>query len=365
MLLFATTILLLAGLTQQQSTQELNAYVDKILKDELPSEAKLIDPLTVRGFSFHIRDHPHYAHVKFEPSTITGLSTIHRSGDCSSYSRFPYRVYVGCNVTYGVIKVHVKSQLKYDHNSTTVTADTTFPEVHGRLYVSVGAWKGPGLTPTPSSETSQPHSPEMLPLILIAAFASACSATTVDEVNDYVDVVLSELGQQIQTPYRPKDSYNKTVAGRPEIWAYFGDIFITGYNKLERDGNCAHEEHALATGITIRCNLTTKELRVDVTGTLKHSTYPPRNVRATGVFLNPHLLMKIAVEPWKEMNVTLRLRLTVPQVKVVNLGEEFKFNSIRLGYRDEIISIIRSSTPDLEQDMKKAADSEIIPYKRK
>ncbi|XP_037576487.1 uncharacterized protein LOC119458699 isoform X1 [Dermacentor silvarum] len=143
MLLFATTILLLAGLTQQQSTQELNAYVDKILKDELPSEAKLIDPLTVRGFSFHIRDHPHYAHVKFEPSTITGLSTIHRSGDCSSYSRFPYRVYVGCNVTYGVIKVHVKSQLKYDHNSTTVTADTTFPEVHGRLYVSVGAWKGP------------------------------------------------------------------------------------------------------------------------------------------------------------------------------------------------------------------------------
>ncbi|XP_077483601.1 uncharacterized protein LOC144093775 isoform X1 [Amblyomma americanum] len=193
----------------------------------------------------------------------------------------------------------------------------------------------------------------------------SAQATTVDEVNDYVDVVLSELSQHIQTPYRPRDSYNKTVAGRPEIWAYFGDIFITGYNKLEREGNCAHEEHSLATGITIRCNLTTKELRVDITGTLKHSTYPPRGVRASGVFTNPHMSMKIAVEPWKEMNVTLRLRLSVPQVKVVNLGEEFKFNSIRLGYRDEIISIIKSSQADLEEDMKKAADSEIIPYKRK
>ncbi|KAL1467162.1 hypothetical protein MTO96_026266, partial [Rhipicephalus appendiculatus] len=40
-------------------------------------------------------------------------------------------------------QVEVKSQLKYDRNRTTVTADTTFPEVRGRLYVSVGAWKGP------------------------------------------------------------------------------------------------------------------------------------------------------------------------------------------------------------------------------
>ncbi|XP_077483602.1 uncharacterized protein LOC144093775 isoform X2 [Amblyomma americanum] len=205
----------------------------------------------------------------------------------------------------------------------------------------------------------------MLPFLVLLLCVAAAQATTVDEVNDYVDVVLSELSQHIQTPYRPRDSYNKTVAGRPEIWAYFGDIFITGYNKLEREGNCAHEEHSLATGITIRCNLTTKELRVDITGTLKHSTYPPRGVRASGVFTNPHMSMKIAVEPWKEMNVTLRLRLSVPQVKVVNLGEEFKFNSIRLGYRDEIISIIKSSQADLEEDMKKAADSEIIPYKRK
>ncbi|XP_075549619.1 uncharacterized protein LOC142583156 [Dermacentor variabilis] len=143
MILFATTLLLLAGLSQQQSTEELNAYVDKILKDELPAEAKYIDPLTIPGFSFRVRDHPHYLSVKFDKSTITGLSTIQRSGDCSSYSRFPYRVYVGCNVTYGEIKVQVKSQLKYDHNSSSVSADTTFPEVHGRLYVSVGAWKGP------------------------------------------------------------------------------------------------------------------------------------------------------------------------------------------------------------------------------
>ncbi|XP_037517465.1 uncharacterized protein LOC119394249 [Rhipicephalus sanguineus] len=142
MILFTTTLLLLAGLSQQQSTEDLNAYVDKILKEELPAEK--IDPLTTRGFSFHIRDHPHVVSVKFQPSTITGLGTIQRSGDCSSYNRlFPYRVYVGCNVTYGEIKVQVKSQLKYDRNSTTVTADTTFPEVHGRLYVSAGAWKGP------------------------------------------------------------------------------------------------------------------------------------------------------------------------------------------------------------------------------
>lgn len=201
--------------------------------------------------------------------------------------------------------------------------------------------------------------------LIILCLVSASLGTTVDEVNDYMDVVLSELSQHIQTPYRPKDSYNKTVAGRPEIWAYFGDIFITGYNKLEREGNCAHEEHATATGITVRCNLTTKELRVDITGTLKHSVYPPRNVRATGVFSNPHIIMKLVVEPWKEMNVTLRMRLSVPQVKVVNLGEEFKFNSIRLGYRDEIISIVRSSQYDLEQDMKRAADTEVIPYKRK
>ncbi|XP_077483603.1 uncharacterized protein LOC144093776 [Amblyomma americanum] len=144
MLLFTTTFLLLAGLSQQQATEDLNAYVDKILKDELPSVAKKIDPLTIPAFSFHIRDRPHYGQVKFQPSTLTGLSTIQRSGDCASFTRwFPKRVFVGCNITFGEIKVSSKSQLKYDHNSTTVQADTSFPEVHGRMYVSVGAWKGP------------------------------------------------------------------------------------------------------------------------------------------------------------------------------------------------------------------------------
>lgn len=45
-----------------------------------------------------------------------------------------------CGYTF---QVQVKSQLKYDRNSTTVTAETTFPEVRGHLYVYVAAWKGP------------------------------------------------------------------------------------------------------------------------------------------------------------------------------------------------------------------------------
>lgn len=143
MIYVVATLLLLAGLSQQQSTEDLNKYVDDVLK-ELPSLKKYFDPLTEPAFSFRFKDHPHYGHVKFEPSTVTGLSTVQRSGDCGDYTRFfPKRVYVGCNVTFGEIKVHVKSQLKYDRNTTTVEATSTFPEVHGRLYVSVGAWKGP------------------------------------------------------------------------------------------------------------------------------------------------------------------------------------------------------------------------------
>ncbi|KAL3215651.1 hypothetical protein MRX96_051325 [Rhipicephalus microplus] len=93
MILFTTTLLLLAGLSQQQSTEDLNAYVDKILKEELPAE-------------------------KIDPPDNAWLQLPHQgppARHCSSYNRlFPYRVYVGCNVTYGEIKVSVKSQLKYD-----------------------------------------------------------------------------------------------------------------------------------------------------------------------------------------------------------------------------------------------------------
>ncbi|KAL1446939.1 hypothetical protein MTO96_040399 [Rhipicephalus appendiculatus] len=122
MILFTTTLLLLAGLSQQQSTEDLNAYVDKILKEELPAEK--IDP-------------PDHARLQLPHQG----PPAHREREVPTLDH--YRVYVGCNVTYGEIKVQVKSQLKYDRNSTTVTADTTFPEVHGRLYVSAGAWKGP------------------------------------------------------------------------------------------------------------------------------------------------------------------------------------------------------------------------------
>lgn len=189
-------------------------------------------------------------------------------------------------------------------------------------------------------------------------------SATVEEINDYVDIVLSEVSRHINTPFRPKDSYNKTVPGRPEIWAYFGDIAITGYESLQRYGNCQYEQNPLVTGITIYCNLTTSQLQVDIMGLLKHSTYPPRRIRAVGVFQNPILEMKLAVEPWKELDVHVNIRLPVPQVKVVNLGEEAKFNSIRLGYRDEIIAIMQSSQWDVAKQLKIAADSELIPYKK-
>uniref|UniRef100_A0A023GDF9 Putative secreted protein n=1 Tax=Amblyomma triste TaxID=251400 RepID=A0A023GDF9_AMBTT len=144
MLLFAFTFLLLAGLSQQQSTEDLNAYMDKILQDQLPSVAKKIDPIVIPAFSIHIRDRPHYGSVKFQPAVLKGLSNIKRSGDCISYTKwFPKRVFVGCNATFGEIKVNSSSYLKYDRNSSNVLAETTFPEVKARLYVSVGSWKGP------------------------------------------------------------------------------------------------------------------------------------------------------------------------------------------------------------------------------
>lgn len=202
----------------------------------------------------------------------------------------------------------------------------------------------------------------MLFPVLICAILAGVLSTSVEEINDYVDIVLSELSRQILTPYRPTDSFNKTVMGRPEIWAYFGDIAITGYEHLQRDDDCKYFEEPSITRIVIHCNLTAKELKVDITGSLKHSTYPPRGIRASGLFPNSKIAMTIAAEPWKEINVTARLKLSVPEINVVNLGEEAKYNSIRLGYRHEIIHIMQSSQHDLAKELKKAADAEVIPF---
>lgn len=141
MLAYVTFFLLLAGISGQ-SDDDTNDFVDKVLKDEFPAETKWIDPLILRPFSLEFGDHPR-GWVKFHPTNVTGLKGLERSGDCERYlRRFPRKVVIGCNVTFGVLSVESHSTLKYG-NFSKVSVTTTFPEAIGRLYFSVGAWKLP------------------------------------------------------------------------------------------------------------------------------------------------------------------------------------------------------------------------------
>uniref|UniRef100_V5ID45 Putative conserved secreted protein n=1 Tax=Ixodes ricinus TaxID=34613 RepID=V5ID45_IXORI len=142
MLLILTLTALLAGISGQ-SDDDANAYVDKVIKDELPAELKYLDPLKLRPFKFHLRQHP-FGWVSFCATHVTGLGSVQRSGDCGSYGRsLPRRAFVGCNITVGDVEVRLCSSLKYGRNLTEVHANATFSEVRGRLYFSVGAWKAP------------------------------------------------------------------------------------------------------------------------------------------------------------------------------------------------------------------------------
>lgn len=127
--------------------------------------------------------------------------------------------------------------------------------------------------------------------------------------------------------YLSKDSYSKTVARWPEIRAYLGDL---------SRGSRADEE-CLPVIDLVRCNPTTKELRMGIAGTLKPSSMdPPWRVRVSGVLVSSHLNLEIGIEPGTGMNATLQLCLSSPQNKVVMLGDEATLQRFLLGDRAEM-----------------------------